>query len=394
MRQSIFNIATLLLLGAFVGCVPDKVWVADTDTTRIGEVDSLVLKSAGPQLIADPSNFLDLQPLLYKRNKEGKMEMLSPDYANKAKISITDERGNEVGLRYVPQTGESGVRRFQAKVVDGNGKALVSNTVEVEMIPPYTPPSLKEIPFIIHLVQSQEEVQKAGLEFGAEKFMKHMRKLNDLLAGRLERSAVGTDSRIQFVPAKTTPSGLSLKEEGIDRLIVSDNIELTADKILELLKSESQIVWDTTRYFNIYMLSSITAKQRKIHDQYLALEKNPEFAGHGIVYVAQDLDRKETGFGWFDYQVDELVTYVGRYLGLLYTTEADDKCEDTVNYTWEDKWFQGNMGEYKETQDHFFLSRNLMDDRKGMHTHITPDQARRMHDYLETKPYLGMWKNR
>ena len=388
--------ATLIpvtLLSLLSSCVPESVVPADTSIPRLGKVDSIALKSSSPLLLSDPLNYVELTPVLYRREQDGTIRQLPRELYDSPEITIIDASGQSVDRVYRARAGFVGNVTFTARL-EGSSTP-VSNPITVKVVTPPKLPAVKEIPVIFHVIQGRDELNKLGIKFDPTKIERHLTKLNHLFSGEIDRGAVGVDSRIRFVPVFKGPNGLTLQDPGIDQVILDTPVDISEDGTKAFFEEQTSVQWDHSKYFNIYLFSNFDATGSMFHYIYENLEQFEPVTQHkGVYYVMQDLDRLDRGFRPGSAQTDEISTYIARYMGLLPTNNPyeDDQCADTVDYYHGKVWYGENKTKYKETADHFFLSRNVMDDRAGLHTYISADQAQRLHNALENYPYLSMWR--
>lgn len=404
-----------------VSCSPDSYTYHDNSTIDVSMVDSVSLLPNHVMVLADGHACLDLYPRLFTKTGD----------------SIPDSRVSEDLLEYVSSSGVAFTRYFSTSDASLLGKTLtvqvkikgtdvISEPVSFKVVAPLDNKYSSEIriPVVFHIVQTTKEIESYGGQYGADMIALHVEKLNNLFGGTVSENPVGVNTHIRFELAEYDYSGKKMAEPGIDRF-TPECIDNTGNYVEFLEKS--RLVWPADKYMNVWLISDLQSEVkdfgRNVTDScqpcyvYSGIpeEGRPEgidwieYSGEtifalkeiGIVYKLQEIDNQSRDFVWNDGQnyspINDLVFYVGRYLGLLPTysygdNPVSDYCEDTQDYVG-DKYDNYNNTWYKTVGSCYFRSENIADDPTGVHVSVSKNQCERMRWVLENCPQRAAWKS-
>lgn len=400
----------LCLLG---GCSPDDYTYRDNTVVDLNAIDSIGLIPNQLMVLADGHAQLDLRPRLY----------------SKKNYLVPDERVKEEWLEYVSDEGVAVTRHFSTSDASLIGKTLnvrvklkgthvVSEPVSFKVEAPLDKKYASEIviPVVLHIVQTAQEIEEYHGRYELDRLELLLQKLNNVFGGLVSFNPVGVDSHIRFKFAQYDPYGKKMTEAGIDRLVVKE-IDAT-DHFIDFLIAQ-HLVWPAEKYMNIWLISD---REKKVKDfgfevsekcmphyvnEEVAEEDIPEGLDlqilpdgakflpeeSGVIYKLQELDELDRSFG--PNKTNELIYYVGRYLGLYptctYIGEGTDYCDDTIDYYEVDE--DANDRWYKTMNGCYFRAENIMDDPRGVHCSVSKDQSVRMRWVLNNCPDRAAWKS-
>lgn len=413
-KYVIYDVVAILAFLFFYACSPADYSYADNDTVEIDSIGQIVLIPEHTLLQADGRAQIDLRPLVYL--KDGSQ--------------VPDTRINEEWLEYTSESGVKIVRHFstsdasligQKMRVRVKGRDITSGTVEFEIIKPADPVGEITIPVVFHVLQTREDVESYGGTYDAARINQLLDKLNNTFSGGVSMNPVGVDTRIRFKAALYDPLGKKMFEPGIHRLTVTEIYN--ENKYADFLADQG-LVWPVNQYMNIWLISDrlneqnafgkdISATCRPLYmnpgtdpasvPQGLDLRTLPgegeiAVSTSGVMYKLQLITALtwQLGESWKPGD-NELIHYVGHYLGLLptftYEGVPDDYCEDTHNYNFNSSAYQGNKTLYKTANDCFFRSENIMDDPTGLHRSVSKNQSERIRWVLNNCPERSAWKS-
>lgn len=414
MKTKILKFAGLFLgLRLLTGCSPDDFTYQDNSMVDLNSITRVELVPNQLMVLADGHAQLDLRPRLY--TKENNL--------------IPDERVKEEWLEYSSASGVSIKRHFSTSDAALAGKTLttqvkikgtnvVSEPVSFQVGAPLDKKYTSEIiiPVVIHLVQTSEDIEKFNGKFEQDRLGLILQKLNNVFGNLVSVNPVGVDTHIRFQFALYDQYGRKMTEAGINRLVVKE-IDAT-NQFADFLTAQ-RLVWSAEKYMNIWLISDREKKVEnfgaEVSDNCLPRYVNAGISGEdipeglelglfpeggdfsvsesGVIYKLQELDELDRSFG--PQVTNELIYYIGRYLGLYptctYNGPGTDYCDDTMNYNPTDDY--SNDSWYKSMDACYFRAENIMDDPKGVHCSVSRDQCTRMRWVLNNCPDRAAWKN-
>lgn len=399
-------------------CSPEDYTYHDNGVVDITTIDSVALAPNHVMVLADGKARLDLRPMLFTKEKK----------------QIPDSRVDEAWLEYSSASGVSVTRHFSTSDVSLIGKTLsvqvkikganiVSKSVSFQVVAPLDKKYTSEIriPIVFHIVQTKDEIEKFGGNYKEDRLNLLLIKLNNMLSGVVSVNPVGVNTHIRLQPALYDRNGRKMSEPGINRLTVSDTIDIT-NSYTDIIVAQ-HLDWPADRYMNIWLISDREKKTKLfsenitelcaphyvyagtsldgapegiVWDEYSA-GKALKVSESGIIYKLQELDEMDRSFTTENKPANnELGYYVGRYLGLLRTCSFSDKpktdyCNDTHDY-----YISGsipNNGWYKWLEGCYFQAENIMDDPRGVHNSVSKNQCERIRWVLENCPERSAWKS-
>lgn len=261
-----------------------------------------------------------------------------------------------------------------------------------------------KVPVVFHLLV-QEEKQNLFDGITQEYLQGLIDHVNDVFAARIVHAPSDVDTRITFLMADQNPQGETLKEAGVNRVDVKS---MSSNEIAGYINQ--QLIWDPTRYVNIYIhpsiyqniapspmyvldngtsLPGLDKKMTKVQD--VAEAVFTDYTKTGIVL------RAATVFNLAGGEETRLDYYLGLFFGLA-PTEVDyysydwpyvngdtDYCLDT--YTSYSTAFL-NRTTYTESDEEVSYSYdgfNIMD-KYSKSTTLTYEQALRVRTVIENCP--------
>lgn len=414
MKTNVFRLAVILLTMQFAGgCTPDGYTYQDVSVVDLSQVDRVELVPNQVMVLADGNARLDLRPMLY--TKEGNL--------------VPDDRVKEEWLEYSADGGVAISRYFSTSDASLIGKTLTtrvkikstgveSGPVSFRVAAPLDQKYTSEItiPIVVHIIQTVEDIESYRGKYERDRLELLLQKLNNVFGGTVSVNPVGVNTHIRFRFAQYDLYGREMPEPGINRFSI-EKIQ-TDNRYADFLEGQN-LVWPAERYMNIWLISDRKGEVQNfgatVSDycqphyvvsgvpsdnipQGLALTEFPagtEFtpAESGIVYKLQELDELDRSFG--PQVPNELIYYVGRYLGLLstcsYSGAGTDYCDDTMDYWQIDQYANNNW--YKNMNGCYFRAENIMDDPKGVHCAVSKNQCERMRWVLQNCPDRAAWKS-
>lgn len=414
MKTNLFRLAVILLTLQFAGgCTPDDYTYQDISVVDLSQVDRVELVPDQLMVLADGHAQLDLRPMMY--TKEGNL--------------IPNDRVKEKWLEYSADGGVAITRYFSTSDVALVGKTLTtrvkikgtgveSSPVSFQVVAPLDQQQTNEItiPVVVHIIQTIEDIESYRGKYERDRLELLLQKLNNVFSGMVSVNPVGVDTHIRFRLAQYDLYGREMAEPGINRFSI-DKIS-TANRYADFLK-EQNLVWPAEQYMNIWLISDQKGEVQNfgatVSDdcrphyvaggisvaaipQGLSLSEFPEGgvftpAESGIIYKLQELDELDRSYG--PQVTNELIYYVGRYLGLMstcfYSGTGTDYCDDTIDYWPTDKYANNNW--YKNASGCYFRAENIMDDPKGVHCSVSKNQCERMRWVLQNCPDRAAWKS-
>lgn len=419
MKRNLFKYMVVALGGLFLwACSPDDYIYHDNDSVDISRIGKVVLKPNHTLLLADGQAQLDFRPVVY--TKEG--------------YEIPDERVKEEWLEYSSVLSLPLKRHFSVSDASLTGKEISikvkikgteveSETVKFQVVAPLDKKYTSEIriPIVFHVLQTTEDIEKFGEVYTADRIHMILNKLNNVFEGKVSVNPVGVNTHIRFEYAQYDPDGKKMMNPGINYQ-TSDAIDI-AGNYYDFLK-QKHVLWPSDRYMNVWLISDRTQDisdfgamiSDDCQPQYVYagtdLDEAPkgidwtEYAEDselplnelGVRYKLQELDVMDRAFGDSGPTVNELIYYIGRYLGLLPTFNygtivGNDYCADTHDYTPDPFATGGNKSWYKEVNSCYFRAENIMDDPKGVHCSVSKNQCERIRWILENCPGREAWKS-
>ena len=415
-------LSTLGLCALIAGCSPRQDVVYDTSVTNPDIIDSIVLKPSNDYLIADQANVLDLTPVCYY-TKLGKKHIIPMENVSDDLFVWHDEAGKEVS-RHFSTTDQTLIGKDKTFTVTlKKGKQLKSSPATVHIVPAKSTPQKIVIPIVFHLIQTQKEITETAAHYEYSVFTKQVEKLNRVFANSVVKTATGVDTGIQFALAKYNPIGEKMNEPGLNRIAMEYEIPIgdideddLPDIFEKIITDAPNADWSSENYLNIWLVSEISDKidsfgdnvlEDRLVPKHLTPTATTEGMPNSIVATrpdeGQELSLYEKGIPFIVQDLlasrqngkrgtNEFIYYIGRYLGLQ-STSSDDLLL-TVSYNRGDAAFYlKNNTDVKETQTNFFRSTNIMDDRYGLHTSISQDQAAVMHWTLQNTIGRQAWRS-
>ena len=420
-RHIIYLVASLLGIMSSASCSPQHDEVVDTNLNSNLVIDSVVLKPSNDFLLASADNQVDLFPVCYY-TVLGEKQILPMENVQDSWFEWTDESGNIVSRYY--STTDKGLigkqKKFKVRLKEG--KKIVSNEAVIAIVGTESFPEVI-IPVVFHLIQSTNEVVNYGVNYDYEIFRQQLDKLNNVFANKVVKTATGVDTHIKFVPAVYNPIGKKMSEPGLHRVVYDFTFKLneeaaepyTQKQVYEIINN-GNAVWDYNKYFNVWLISEFADKITDFGPKMVEWQTFPELIAEGgdmdnppagiypsspesdssielrhigLMYRMQDLLAAQSASN----ETNELVYYVGHFYGLMPTKE--DELDLTIKYVAGDsKYYLSNNTEIKETATNFFRSTNIMDDRHGLHTAISQDQAQTLHWVLNNMLGRQAWKSK
>lgn len=407
----------MLMIGS---CSPDSYSYHDNSKIDVSLIDSVSLLPNHVMVLADGHACLDLYPRLFTKTGD----------------CIPDSRVTEDLLEYVSPSGVALTRYFSTSDASLIGKTLtvqvkikgtgvISEPVSFKVVAPLDSKYTSEIriPVVFHIVQTAKEVESYGGQYGADMIALHVEKLNNLFGGIVSENPVGVNTCIRFELAQYDYKGKKMAEPGIDRF-TPESIDNTGN-YAEFLE-RSHLVWPADKYMNVWLISDLQSEVkdfgRNITDDCMPCYVYPgtpeggrlegidwiEYAEGvtftpkevGILYKLQEIDNQSRDFLWNDGQdyspINDLVFYVGRYLGLFPTYSygddpISDYCEDTQDYVGDGYGYNNTW--YKTVGSCYFCAENIADDPTGVHVSVSKNQCERMRWVLENCPQRAAWKS-
>lgn len=421
MKKSIFKyIAVILGLQSMMACTPDDYTFYDNETIDVSTIGRVELVPNHHLVLADGHAQLDLRPMVFTKDS----------------FQIPDQRVNEKWLEYESAGGTSISRYFSTTDQGLVGKTLttrvkikgtdiVSEPIEFQVVAPLDKKYEPEItiPIVFHIVQTNEEIESFGGIYSDERIGQLLMRLNNVFGGLGARNPVGVNAHIQFRFAEYDPSGKKMVSPGINRLTVNE-IE-SKNNYIDFLVTQ-HLDWPGEKYLNIWLISDREKKIRNFGSSISALcqpgyvipavksdipgglrlkeyTEGTEFSvkESGIIYRLQELDEINRTIVIPDEGTNDLIQYIGRYLGLMPTSTffaamgTTDYCEDTHFYFLYDlkKNKLINTGMYKNENGFYFRGENIMDDVTALHSCVSKNQCERIHWVLNNCPDRMVWKN-
>ena len=412
---------TVVFLGIQLlwSCSPDNYTYHSNEDVDVSTIGKVILKPNHTLLVADGKAQLDLRPVVY--TTEG--------------YQIPDERVKEEWLEYTANptltlqrhfsTSESSLIGQEVSVkVKIKGTNVESEPVGFQVVAPLDSKYTTEIriPVIFHVIQTMDDVEKYGGIYTADRIQLLLNKLNNVFSGEASVNPVGVNTHIRFEYARYDPKGKKLTNPGINYQTLS-SIDIS-NNYYDLLE-QKQLLWPSDKYMNIWLISDRSSAitnfgvtiSNDCQPQYvyagtdLTMSPNgigwKEITGDtemplnelGVRYKLQELDVMDRSFGEeSNPTVNELIYYIGRYLGLLQTfsysaTLGNDYCVDTQDYALNSSAEGGNKSWYKEMNGCYFRAENIMDDPIGVHCSVSKNQCERMRWILENCAGRSFWKN-
>lgn len=421
-------LATILVLGA---CKDDTITYADVDIIDPVTIDSIGLMANHTMLVADGYAQIDLRPFAYNKKR------------NEKRTAISDLRLQESFFEYTTNIpGLKLNRKFSTKDADLIGKEITVKVIvkatglesEVFKFTVIKPSEITEtitIPIVFHIAQTTEDIASYGGSYSKDRIDQVIERLNNAFSGIVSRNPNGANTKIVFKAATFGKDGYRLNEAGINRVVTK---EITADKNEEdefdIHSYDNYIVsnnmmWSPERYLNVWLISDKGDKMApfgmKFSEKFIPHYRNPGATGEpeglnlvdydiendptdipfvgGVIYRLQSINTIARSIGDFKKQSDnDLIHYIGRYLGLLPTysivEEADDYCEDTQSYLISVKNDNTiNASSQKTTESFIFDAENIMDDPASAHRSVTHGQYKRILWVLNNCPERSAWKS-
>ena len=419
-------IAILLGLQLGTACTPEDYTYTNNEIVDPTTIDSVALIPNQHMLIADGYAQLDLRPVLF----------------NKQRFRIPDSRIQEEWLEYITPSGQPISRHFSTSEasligqtittqVRVKGTDIISQPVSFQIVAPLEEKYMTPItiPVIFHVIQTTEDIESYGGPYSQEKIELLLQKLNHLFEGSASVNPVGVNTHIHFKMAEYDPDGQKMINPGLNRATITTLDAGNIENNFENFLVDHHLIWPADKYMNIWLISDrknlvadfANQVSTSCRPQYVypgtSVQERPKgidwqelpagitLTAHetGIIYKLQELDvitRSFTNNSGSASACNELAYYVGGYLGLLPTCTFDkqetgtDYCEDTIDYWGKDAGSTiRNNTWYKEEENYYFRSENIMDDPTGLHTSISKNQCERIRWVLENCPERAAWKS-
>ena len=409
------------LFCAIYGCSPQSDVITDIHKTDVSKICRVEIKPSHLMLIADGKATMNLTPIVYI--KEGDNEVRLPDSRIKDEwFQYTSSHSTlNIGRKFSTSDASLIGKTINVKV-SVMGTNLQSDEATFTIIKGVETEAYNEIvfPVVFHVLRENREEEITGLTYDKELFYNILQKMNNTFSGVNSKNPVGVDTRIRFKPAIYAPTGEKLMEPGINRVTINKLEDPEGDVV------RNNLIWSPEQYLNIWLVSTLRDNSPSFLFRFLwrcqPAYKYPhatnvpqgielsDYSGNepysiynaGIMYKLQDVGiiyhTYSTYYGYVP-GVNELVHYVGYYLGLLQNNifqkpmPGEDYCDDTIGYYSSKEFYLKNETSYKETPECFFLSENIMDDPTGFHNSISAEQNKRMRWFIENCPERSAWKS-
>lgn len=417
MKRNILRYAAVFsaYLALFWACSPDEEVYLDNSRVDMNEVSAVKLKANHYMLLADGKAMLEFRPELY--NDSG---YVVPSWrVNRDELEYYTLSGTRLPADYSTSDASLVGKTLEvyAKV---KATGLISDTVSFEIVDPTFSAQYRErtIPVVFHIVQTREEITSYGGNFSQAQVENILQKMNNAFSGKVSTSPVGVDTKIRFKLAAYNVDGRRMIEPGINRVTV-ESIDGAGD-YAPFIKNQ-HLMWPYDQYLNIWVISASEVSDGNFGPKITA-RCTPRYVNSEDVQKPEGLNWALLPSGWepmpeeigviFKLQVfnkqgwrfsnsaeNELIHYIGGYLGLLKTFDGssskgpEDYCSDTFSYGNDRNAYKSNATLHKSVGKYFFLSENIMDDPTGMHRSVSREQCERIHWVLENCPERSAWKS-
>lgn len=417
-------LATILALGA---CKDDAIQYADVDIIDPATIDSIALMGNHTMLVADGYAQLDLRPFAFNKNKTAILDVRLKDsffeYTSDVPGLVLNRKFSTKDANLIGKT-----ITVQVKV---KGTNVASKAFTFTVMAPLQITETITIPIVFHIAQTTADIASYGGSYSKDRIDQVIYRLNNAFSGVVSTNPTGVNTKIVFKAAMYDPDGLGMNEPGIHR-VITDIIEpVETDDSYDKNSYnqyilDNRMMWSPEKYLNVWLISDfgdnistfghiiseycvpfyINAGATNIPGGMKLTEYdndseklNQPLIG-GVIYKLQAINALSRSIGDLEDPNDnDLIHYIGRYLGILPTysivTEADDYCADTQNYLIKPDDIGGfvNTSSQKTNTGSIFGAENIMDDPSGAHRSVTADQYKRVLWVLNNCPERAAWKS-
>lgn len=413
MKKNIIKTLIIIAISSFAwACTPDRYSDMDISAVDLSKISKIEILPNQRMVIADGNATLDLLPRMYTDNN-----LLIPDSRIKPEWLEYKIDGKVTNNRFFTTSDASLIGKTLTATVKLKGSNIESESVSFKVVAPLDKKYSSEItiPVVFHIIQTSEEIELYQGKIEKDRIDLILKKLNNVFGGLGSVNPVGVNTNVKFRYAEYNLHGETMPEKGINRLVVK---KINPDDNYSTFLHANNLVWPAQKYMNIWLISDLKKdyeyfgydisnnckpryKAKQVEDNMpegLSLKEYSDdvvfgIEQSGIVYKLQELDVMNRRYG--DEMTNELIYYVGRYLGLKstchYWDEGEDYCDDTIDY-WEINGFD-NTGWYKFMEGCYFLAENIMDDQRGVHNSISKNQCERLRWVLNNCPDRAAWKS-
>ena len=424
-------------------CAKDESVIFDLNITP-DEISKVELHPDHKILLPNGISKIEFHPFVYAKRKmlsynrddetdefyakEVEEEFLVPaDQIPNGCLKVYDQAGNELEDNTYSTTTEKpgSVLQFYAKAGD-----VKSNNVDITIreLPDEAYDEIV-VPVVFHLLLPPA-TSAPGYDVSVEFLEQQLQKASDIFNRRITTDPNAGNAKITFKLALYGPNGAKLQEPGknVENISASDfeamgtSATKTNQYLKYILAKKSRIIWDPTKYLNIWLATFTTSTST--YGTTTSFRVLPPTVMHsdydlssipGLDLVQQDeftlddvTDCREVGFmvnfraifmpssvqGRNEFS---LATVIGAYYGLLFTDQGisddwvdgdNDFCPDTYYYysgsDYSPSMYKNNRL-YEENPDgeyEWFTSFNIMDTYSRKNS-VSVDQAKRLRKVLK-----------
>lgn len=417
-------LATILALGA---CKDDAIQYADVDIIDPATIDSIALMGNHTMLVADGYAQLDLRPFAFNKNKTAILDVRLKDsffeYTSDVPGLVLNRKFSTKDANLIGKT-----ITVQVKV---KGTNVTSKEFTFTVMAPLQITETITIPIVFHIAQTTADIASYGGSYSKERIDQIIERVNNSFSGVVSKNPAGINTKIVFKLATHNTDGSRMNEPGIHRVVTTEieaveNSEEKYDKnSYDNYIVNNNMMWSPEKYMNVWLMSDrggeVSPFGMQIGEMFVpayhnstvgmpegmtlvAYDNDPATLNKpsvgGVIYRLQSINELSRSIGNIDAQNDnDLIHYIGRYLGILPTysivTEADDYCADTQNYLIKPDGIGGfvNTSSQKTNTGSIFGAENIMDDPSGAHRSVTADQYKRVLWVLNNCPERAAWKS-
>lgn len=406
----------------FAACSPDKLTYNDPDIIDEATLDSIGLLASHTMIVADGKATLEFTPVAYTKER---FKIYGPRMKDEWFTYTTDVAGVKIDRFFTVSDPSLIGKEIKVTLSLKSRPEVKSKEVTFKIIAPLAVNKSYTMPIIIHIIQTNEDVDSYGGIYGKDRIDQFVDRLNLVFAGDVSVHPAGINTKINFKQAMYNPQGGKMNEVGINRLTVKEitfDDAVTKRGYFTFLK-DNNLIWDPTKYMNIWLISDRANNGKVFSWRYsypcmpkyqtvgatnapegLVMRENPSAdslqspLAAGLMYRLQAINqiRRYTGSSYSP-EDNDLIHYIGCYLGLLRsawftTTGFEDYCDDTQAYYYVRDGLNNSL--YKEGLNNlFFLGENIMDDPTGVHKSVTQQQYLRMQWVLENCIDRAAWRS-
>ena len=414
----------MLALISVVACSPEQAEILDLSSS-IDEVKFLELRADHKTLLPDGQAVMGFHVVAYGvgdfttyEEEEENGEIIYTQGTSRDTfeipldrlpagcVKVYDQEGNEVeDMEY--STTDQTVRTlsFYAQIGD-----LRSNELEIT-IREIPDESYEEIvvPVIFHVLVPAATIAPS-YNVSQDELQRRIEDLNNIFNRRLTTDPNGGNAKITFRLAEYDPNGGMLVEVGKNKVDIDE--AWSSAEYREFI--ESELVWDPTRYLNIW-LADASSRYGWPTDRLEGTEEIPGLSTTEVPsFTADDMsDLSDVGLlinisDFLDTEsrdIFDISMALGEYYGLLYTDQDDnddfvdgdnDYCPDTYSYySGYSSGIYKNNRLYREDENaqyEWFTSFNIMDSYSRKNS-VTVDQVKRIRKVLEQCPSRWAYKS-